>query len=115
MKREHDAVEALYRRATARSGLLSLDYRLAHEAIDALRTIGTAEALARLEQLLSYRPAFFVRWETKGTREMKFRVLHCLSRMEGKDAQDCLQRVASSFGGALGTEAERLVRRTARG
>lgn len=114
MKREAEAVEALHRRATARSGLFSLDYRLAHEAIDALRTIGTAEALGKLEELLSFHPAFFIRWETKGTREMKLRVLHCISRMEGQDARDALRRVAGSGKGFLKAEAERLVRRAER-
>jgi hypothetical protein len=114
MKREAEAVEALYRRATARSGLLSPDYRLAHEAIDALRSIGTEDALHRLEQLLAFRPGYVLPWDTKGTREMKLRALHCISRMEGTAARECLLRVAESGRGALKEEAERLSRRTGR-
>ena len=51
-KKEPEAVVALFRRVTARKYLYP-NYRLAHEAIDSLRTIGTDDAVTALEEILA--------------------------------------------------------------
>jgi len=105
-KKEPEAVMALYRRVVARRFLYP-NYRLAHEAIDSLRAIGTDEALQALEDILAA-PCVF---ETKRFRDLKIHALRSISRMEGDRARDLLERFAASGRRHLRWEAQRLLRK----
>jgi hypothetical protein len=105
-KKESEAVLTLYRRAVQKRFLFP-SYRLAHEAIDSLRAIGTDEAVTALEEILR---AVAV-WETKRFRAMKTHALRSISKMHGEKAREALENATRSPEGYLRAEAERLRRK----
>ncbi|HEY5766171.1 MAG TPA: HEAT repeat domain-containing protein [Candidatus Deferrimicrobiaceae bacterium] len=106
-KREPEAVMTLYRRVVQRK-LFYPHYRLAHEAIDALRNIGTEEALDALEGVLGASAV----WETANFRAMKSHALRSISKMGGNRAREIVQKAVRSPKGYLRVEAERAMKRT---
>jgi hypothetical protein len=82
-------------------------YRLAHEAIDSLRAIGTDEAVTSLEEILGTSAA----WETKRFRGMKIHALRSISRIKGDRASEALRKAAGSGRAYLRAEAERLLKK----
>ena len=107
-KKESEAVVALYRRAAAKL-ILYPNYRLAHEAIDSLRTIGTDEAVTALEEILAL-GAF---WRTEKFRAMKFHALRSISKIRGDRSEEVLERARRSADRSLRIEAERILGRRA--
>jgi len=105
-KKETDAVVALYRRAAAKL-ILYPDYRLAHEAIDSLRVIGTEEAVTALEEILALRAL----WSTKKFRAMKFHALRSISKIRGERSEEVLERARRSSDRSIRNEAERIIAR----
>lgn len=105
-KKEPEAVVALYRRAAAKPFLYP-DYRLAHEAIDSLRAIGTNEAVTALEEIL----ALGAPWNTKKFRAMKFHALRSISKIRGERSEEILERARRSADRSLRLEAERIIKR----
>lgn len=105
-KKATEAVVALYRRAAAKI-ILYPDYRLAHEAIDSLRAIGTEEAVTALEEILALR----VLWGTEKFRAMKFHALRSISKIKGKRSEEVLDRARRSDDRSLRLEAERILGR----
>jgi hypothetical protein len=103
-KKEEEAVRTLARRAVQKK-ILYPNYRLAHEAIESLRSIDTDAALAALEEVLSAR----VIWETPNTREMKQHVLRSISRMSGERPKAVVLRARISPAAYLRAEAERII------
>jgi HEAT repeat protein len=106
LKRETDAVVALYRRATLKRFLYP-NYRLANEAIDSLRAIGTDEALTALEEILALRAA----WPTEKFRAMKTHALRCISRMKGDRSRGVLDKALRSPEKYIRIEAQRIINR----
>jgi len=106
-KRGPEAVAILFRRVVHRKVLFP-NYRLAHEAIDSLRAIGTDGAIDALQEVLSAGAA----WETTNFRAMKIHALRSISRMGGDRTKQVLERFLQSPKGYLRVEAERLVKRT---
>lgn len=107
-KKETEAVVALYRRAAAKIFLYP-NYRLAHEAIDSLRRIGTEEAVTALEEILALR----VLWRTEKFRAMKFHALRSISKIRGERSEEVLDRARRSDDRSLRLEAERILGRRA--
>jgi hypothetical protein len=107
-KKEREAVVALYRRAAAKL-ILFPNYRLAHEAIDSLRTIGTDEAVTALEEILALRAP----WRTEKFRAMKFHALRSISKIRGERSEQVLERARRSADRSLRVEAERILERRA--
>ncbi len=107
-KKETEAVVALYRRAAAKIFLYP-NYRLAHEAIDSLRAIGTDEAVTALEEILALR----VLWRTEKFRAMKFHALRSISKIKGDRSEEVLDRARRSDDRSLRVEAERIIGRRA--
>jgi len=107
-KKEAEAVVALYRRAAAKL-ILYPNYRLAHEAIDSLRAIGTDDAITALEEILAMRAL----WCTEKFRAMKFHALRSISKMRGERPREILDRVRRSPDRSMRTEAERILARQA--
>lgn len=105
-KKEPEAVVTLYRRAAAKL-LLYPNYRLAHEAIDSLRAIGTDEAVTALEEILALRAL----WSTKKFRAMKFHALRSISKIHGERSEGVLGQALRSPDRWLRIEAERIVGR----
>jgi HEAT repeat protein len=105
-KKEPEAVLVLYRRVVHR-GFLYPFYRLAHEAIDSLRSIGTDEAVTALEEILRTKAV----WETKKFRNMKTHALRSISKISGTRASEALDKAARAPEPYLRMEAERLVRK----
>jgi HEAT repeat protein len=105
-KKESEAVLALYRRAVQRRFFFP-HYRLAHEAIDTLRAIGTDEAVTALEEILRTMSLL----QTKKFRAMKTHALRSISKMHGKKAEEALERATRSPDRYLKAEAERLRRK----
>jgi len=105
-KKETEAVVALYRRAAAKL-ILYPSYRLAHEAIDSLRAIGTDEAVTALDEILAMR----VLWRTEKFRAMKFHALRSISKIKGERAEEVLERARRSNDRSLRIEAERILAR----
>ncbi|MBP2688684.1 MAG: hypothetical protein H6Q83_871, partial [Deltaproteobacteria bacterium] len=106
LKRETEAVVALYRRATT-VRFLYPDYRLAHEAIDSLRAIGTDESVTALEEILALRAP----WSTKKFQAMKFHALRSISKIRGERSEKALERARRSADRSLRNEAERILAR----
>ncbi|MGE5190573.1 MAG: HEAT repeat domain-containing protein [Gemmatimonadota bacterium] len=106
-KREPEAVSALYRRAVQKRFLYPR-YRLAHEAIDALRSIGTDEALTALEYILKTRAV----WETERFRAMKIHALRSIAKVSGNRAKEILNNALGASEKYIGAEARRLTRKT---
>ncbi|MGB5197901.1 MAG: HEAT repeat domain-containing protein [Candidatus Deferrimicrobium sp.] len=107
-KKETEAVVALYRRAAAKTFLYP-NYRLAHEAIDSLRTIGTEDAVTALEEILALRAL----WRTEKFRAMKFHALRSISKIKGERSAEVLDRARRSGDRSLRLEAERILGRLA--
>jgi len=107
-KKETEAVVALYRRAAAKH-ILYPNYRLAHEAVDSLRAIGTDEAVSALEEILALR----VPWRTQKFRAMKFHALRSISKIKGERSREVLERARRSADRSLRIEAERILGRRA--
>jgi len=105
-KKETDAVVALYRRAAAKL-ILYPNYRLAHEAIDSLRVIGTEESVTALEEILALRAL----WSTKKFRAMKFHALRSISKIRGERSEEVLDRARRSADRSMRNEAERIIAR----
>jgi len=103
-KKETEAVVSLYRRAAAKTFLYP-NYRLAHEAIDSLRAIGTDEAVYALEEILALRAP----WRTEKFRAMKFHALRSISKIRGERSAEVLERARRSNDRSLRVEAERLL------
>ncbi|HAM32897.1 MAG TPA: hypothetical protein DCP41_05155 [Deltaproteobacteria bacterium] len=107
-KKEMEAVVALFRR-TAAKRVLFPNYRLAHEAIDSLRTIGTDEAVTALEEILGLRAV----WRTEKFRAMKFHALRSISKIKSERASEVFEKVRRSSDRTLRAEAERILQRHA--
>lgn len=105
-KKDTEAVVALYRRASAKL-LLYPNYRLAHEAIDSLRAIGTEEAVTALEEILSLRALC----STKNFLGMKFHSLRSISKIKGDRSEAVLERARRSDNRSIRNEAERIIAR----
>ena len=105
-KKETEAVVTLYRRAAAKR-ILYPNYRLAHEAIDSLRVIGSDESVTALAEVLSLRAL----WPTKKFRAMKFHALRSISKIRGERSEEVLQRSRSSSDRWIRSEAERIIAR----
>lgn len=105
-KREPEAVSALYRRAVQKRFLYPR-YRLAHEAIDSLRAIGTAEALTALEYILRARAV----WHTERFRAMKVHALRSIAKIPGERAKEILKKALDSSEKYIGAEAKRLTKK----
>ena len=106
-KKDEEAVLTLYRRAV-RKKVFFPHYRLAHEAIDSLRTIDTDKALGALEEILGATAI----WETPKFREMKKHALRSISKMSGSRPKEIVLRVQKSPGEYLRAEAERILKKT---
>ena len=105
-KKEFEAVEALFRRATARKFMYP-NYRLAHEAIDSLRAIGTEEAAIALEQIL----ALDTFWKTEKFRAMKTHTLRSLFSIKGSNASKAFHGILKGNDKILRREATRILKR----
>jgi HEAT repeat protein len=105
-KKESEAVVALYRRVAAKP-ILYPNYRLAHEAIDSLRAIGTEESVTALEEILALRAL----WSTKKFRAMKFHALRSISKIKGERSEEVLERARRSDDPSIRNEAERIISR----
>jgi len=106
-KEEEEAVMALYRRAVHKNVLFP-NYRLAHEAIDSLRSIDTDGAITALEQILRAS----VIWETPKFREMKKHALRSISRMSGDRPREIVLQARKAPEAYLRVEAERILKKT---
>lgn len=106
LKKETEAVVALYRRAAAKR-ILFPNYRLAHEAIDSLRAIGTDESVTALEEILALRSP----WSTNKFRAMKFHALRSISKIRGERSEEVLERTRRSADRSLRDEVERIIAR----
>ena len=106
-KREPDAVSALYRRAVQKRFLYPR-YRLAHEAIDSLRSIGTNEALTALEYILKARAV----WQTERFRAMKIHALRSIAKISGERGKEILKKALDASEKYIGAEAKRLTKKT---
>ena len=104
-KRESEAVLILYRRAVEKRFFFP-NYRLSHEAIDSLRSIGTDEAVAALEEILHLTAI----QETKNFRAMKTHALRSISKIGGEKAREAIQKCLGIQQGYLRMEAERLLK-----
>ncbi len=105
-KKEPEAVVALFRRVTARKYLYP-NYRLAHEAIDSLRAIGTDDSVTALEEIL----ALDVFWKTENFREMKSHALRSISLIKSKAASEALQKMLNAADPFVRRETERILKR----
>ncbi|MBP2673643.1 MAG: hypothetical protein H6Q84_483 [Deltaproteobacteria bacterium] len=105
-KKESKAVVALFRRATSRKYLYP-NYRLAHEAIDSLRSIGTDDAVTALEEILSQSTI----WKTEKFQAMKSHALRSISMVKGERSSEALQKALHSGDKHLRWEAERILKR----
>jgi HEAT repeat protein len=105
-KKETDAVVTLFRRVATRKFLFP-NYRLAHEAIDSLRAIGTDDAVTALEEILSL-DAF---WKTEKFRAMKSHALRSISKIKGERSMEALQKALRSPEQFLRWETERILKR----
>ena len=107
LKKEEEAVLTLYRRAVHKK-LFFPHYRLAHEAIDSLRSIDTDRAIDVLEKVLGLEAV----WETANLREMKKHALRSIARMSGDRPKEIVRRAGSAPQGYLRVESERIRKRT---
>ncbi len=106
-KREPEAVSALHRRAVQKRFLYPR-YRLAHEAIDSLRAIGTDEALTALELVFKARAL----WQTERFRAMKVHALRSIAKIPSERAREILKNALDSSEKYIGAEAKRLTKKT---
>ncbi len=106
-KKEPEAVQALYRRAIQKRFFYPR-YRLAHEAIDSLRSIGTDEAVTALEFILKTRAI----WQTERFRAMKIHALRSISKIPGDRAKEILKNARDASDKYIGAEAMRLMKKS---
>ncbi len=106
LKKEDEAVMALYRRAV-RKRVFFPSYRLAHEAIDSLRSIDTDQAIAALEEILGATAV----WETANFREIKKHALQSISRMSGNRPREIVRRMRGAPKAYIRQESERVLKR----
>ncbi len=106
-KKEPEAVSALYRRAVQKRFLYPR-YRLAHEAIDSLRAIGTDEAVSALEFILKTRAV----WPTERFRAMKIHALRSVAKVSGDRSKEILKNALDASEKYIGAEARRLTKKT---
>jgi len=106
LKRETESVVTLFRRI-ATKGFLYPNYRLAHEAIDSLRAIGTEEALKALEEVLSLQAV----WNTEKFRAMKSHALRSISKIKGGRSMEVVEKALQSGDKFLRIEAQRIINR----
>ncbi len=106
-KKEAEAVQALYRRAVQKRFFYPR-YRLAHEAIDSLRAIGTDEAVSALDFILKTRAI----WPTERFRAMKIHALRSISKVSGDRAKEILKNALDASEKYIGAEARRLIKKT---
>ncbi len=106
-KKEPEAVSALYRRAVQKRFFYPR-YRLAHEAIDSLRAVGTDEAVAALEFILKTRAI----WATERFRAMKIHALRSIAKMSGERAKEILKNALGASEKYIEAEAKRLTKKT---
>lgn len=106
-KEEEEAVTTLFRRAVQKK-LLYPHYRLAHEAIESLRSIDTDAALNALVDILHTKAI----WETPNFRELKRHALRSISRMSGERPKEIVLRTRSAPESYLRLETERILKRT---
>ncbi|HEU5360622.1 MAG TPA: HEAT repeat domain-containing protein, partial [Candidatus Deferrimicrobiaceae bacterium] len=106
-KKEEEAVLALYRRVVQKS-VFYPHYRLAHEAIESLRSIDTDKAVGALEEILRFRAI----WETSRLRELKRHALRSISKMSGERPKQIVLRAKSDPNAYLRVEAERILKKT---
>ncbi len=107
LKREEEAVMALFRRAVQKK-LFYPHYRLAHEAIESLRSIDTEAALTALTNILRT-PAI---WETSNFREMKKHALRSISRMSGERPKQIILEARNAPQAYLRVETDRILKKT---
>ncbi len=107
LKKEEEAVSALFRRAV-RKKVLYPHYRLAHEAIESLRSIDTDSALTALTEILRTKAV----WETASFREVKKHALRSISRMSGGRPKEIVMEMRNSPDETLRLETERIRKRT---
>jgi hypothetical protein len=107
LKKEEEAVTTLSRRAVQKK-LLYPHYRLAHEAIESLRSIDTDAALSALVDILQTKAI----WETSNFRELKRHALRSISRMSGERPKEIVLRTRSAPESYLRLETERILKRT---
>lgn len=106
VKKEAEAVLALYRRVV-RKNMFYPHFRLAHEAIDSLRSIGTGEALTALDEIIRMK----VVWQSGRFREMKTHALRAVAKIGSDRAKEILRSYLSDADGQVRSEAKRLLRR----
>ena len=104
-KKEPQAVVTLFRRITAKKYLYP-NYRLAYEAIDSLRTIGTDDAAIALEEVLGMN----VFWRTEQFQSMKAHALRSLYTLKGNAAGETLQNALQGNDKILRREAKRILK-----
>ena len=107
LKKEEEAVTTLSRRAVQKK-LFYPHYRLAHEAIESLRSIDTDAALGALVNILRSR----VIWETSNFRELKRHALRSISRMSGERPKEIVLEARNAPQTYLRLETERILKRT---
>jgi hypothetical protein len=107
LKKEEEAVTTLSRRALQKK-LLYPHYRLAHEAIESLRSIDTDAALNALVDILHARAI----WETLNFRELKRHALRSISRMSGERPKEIVLKARSAPESYLRLETDRILKRT---
>jgi HEAT repeat protein len=105
-KKETEAVVTLFRRVATRK-ILYPNYRLAHEAIDSLRSIGTDEAVTALEEIL----ALDAVWQTEKFRIMKSHALRSISKVKGERSREALKKALQAKEKFLRWETERIMKR----
>lgn len=107
LKKEEEAVRALLRRAVQKK-LFYPHFRLAHEAIESLRSIDTDAALTALISILRI-PAI---WKTSNFREMKKHALRSISRMSGDRPKEIILETRNAPETYLRVETERILKKT---
>ncbi len=107
LKKEEEAVRILLRRAT-RKKVFYPHYRLAHEAVESLRSIDTNEAISALEEIMRAKAVL----ETSNFRELKKHALRSISRMSGERPREIVLRAREAPEAYLRMETERIVKRT---
>lgn len=107
LKKEEEAVNALFRRAVQKK-LFYPHFRLAHEAIESLRSIDTDAALTALTNILRT-PAI---WETSNFREMKKHALRSISRMSGERPKEIIMEARNAPETYLRVETDRILKKT---
>ncbi len=107
LKKEEEAVTTLSRRAVQKK-LFYPHYRLAHEAIESLRSIDTDAALTALVDILRIKTI----WETSNFRALKRHALRSISRMSGERPKEIVLKTRDAPESYLRLETERILKKT---